>query len=111
MSATRASIAAAVNTVPGVKGYARRPAAPKVGDAYPIIGSFDRGRGLSFSRTWRLILWLGQDERQAETKLDQLLEPIAVALQPVAHVDAAIPFIVKTEGGDVFAVEFTARSE
>lgn len=111
MSATRASIAAAVNTVPGVKCYARRPLAPKVGDAYPILGSFERGRGLSFSRTWRLILWLGQDEKQAETKLDQLLEPVAVALQPVAHVDSAIPFIVKTEGGDVFAVEFTARSE
>jgi hypothetical protein len=111
MSATRASIAAAVSTVPGVKCHPRRPTSPQVGDAYPLIGSFDRGRGLSFSRTWRLILWLGQDEKEAEKKLDELLLPIAEALQPVAHVDGAIPFIVKTEGGDVFAVEFTARSE
>lgn len=111
MSATRESIAAAVSAVDGVTCYPRRPTAPKVGDAYPLLGSFDRGRGLSFTRTWRLIVWLGQDEKQAETKLDDLLEPIACALQEVAHVDAAIPFIVKTEGGDVFAVEFTARSE
>lgn len=111
MTATRASIAAALNTVDGVKGHPRRPTSPSIGDAYPLVGSFDRGRGLSFSRTWRIIVLLGGDEKKAEERLDQILMPVAEALTPVVYVEAAIPFIVKTEAGDTFAAEFTARSE
>lgn len=113
MNITRAEIAAALSTIPKVKGHERRPAALRKGDAYPLVGGLERGRGLTFSTTWRIILVLGGDERQADEMLEQLLPDIAVGLQEadVLYVTAATPFIVPTEAGDVYAAEITGRSD
>lgn len=113
MTATRETIAAALSNAPGIKGHARRPAALKRGDAYPLVGALIRGRGLSFGYSWRIVLILGGDERKADEMLPEALVDIAVALQEadVLYVDSAVPFIVPTEAGDIYAAEITGRGE
>lgn len=111
MTVTRESIAAALSLVEGVKGYAHPPKTRKTGDAYPLIGSLERGRGLSFGVVWRVILILGGDVVKADDLLEQLLPEIAVTLQEQdqLYVTAAVPFIVTTEAGDIYAAEITGR--
>lgn len=113
MNTTREDIAAALSTIAGIKGYARRPKALAPGTAYPLIGALIRGRGLSFGYSWRIVLILGGDERKADEMLEAQLPEIAVALQEadVLYVDSAVPFIVPTEAGDIYAAEITGRSD
>lgn len=113
MTATRETIAAALSTAPGIKGHKTRPKALSRGDAYPLVGALIRGRGLSFAYSWRIVLILGGDERKADDMLPDALVDIAVALQEadVLYVDSAVPFIVTTEAGDIYAAEITGRGE
>ena len=108
---TRAELAAQLTTVDGVTGYAKRPKIIKPGDAWPLFGSANRGPGLAFEATWRIIVVLGNDEAAAIDKAEALLPELAEAIEPVAYVDGAQPFAVPTQGGDLFALEITARSE
>jgi hypothetical protein len=108
---TRAELAAQLSTVEGVTGYAKRPSVLMPGDAYPLLGSANRGPGLAFEATWRVIVILSPDEGIALEKAETLLDALAEAIDPVAYVDAVTPFAVPTQGGELFALEITARSE
>ena len=108
---TRTAIAEALSTVTGVTGYPRRPNTLSAGDAYPLLDEITRGPGLFFAATWRVIVILGGDEFDAEARVDDLLPELAQALNPVAFVDSATPLAVKTNAGDLFAVQLIARSE
>ena len=110
-AATRAELAAQLSTVAGVTGYAKRPTILKPGDAWPLFGGMNRGPGLAFEVTWRVLVVLGKDEAAAIDKAEALLPELAEAIEPVAYVDGAQPFAVPTQGGDLFALEITARSE
>lgn len=111
MSATRESLAAALSTVPGLKGYADRPSSPRPGDCWPLIGGFIPGRGRTVATQWRLIVFLGGDERKAEALFTELFWPVSDALRSQAVVDSAEAFIYPTEAGQAFAAEFIARSD
>lgn len=109
---TRAEIAAALSTVPGVTGYVKRPNVVKAGSAWPLFQNAERGPGLSFLANWRVVVALGGDEADATEKLDELLVQIAVALDPVAFVGpAATPIQITTNAGDLYGIEILARSE
>ena len=108
---TRAELAAQLSTVDGVTGYAKRPKILKPGDAYPLLGSIGDRSGNMFQATWRLIVVLGNDEAKALDKAEALFPELADAIDPVAYVDGAEPFAVPTQGGELFALEITARSE
>lgn len=113
MNVSRADIAAALSLVEGVKGHVHRPKSPTRGDAWPLVGSLERGRGLTFSRVWRIVLLLGGDPTKADDLLEQLLPEIAITLQEqdVLFVTTAVPFIVTTEAGDIYAAEITGRGD
>lgn len=110
-TATRASLAAVLTTVPGITGYVHRPNLLKAGDAFAMLTSADRGPGDAFSATWSVVVILGGDEYAVQEKLDLLLPDLVQAIDPVAFVDQATPAIYKTEAGDMFGVDITARSE
>lgn len=108
---TRAEIAAQLSTVTGVQGYEKRPNVITPGDAWALLNSADRGPGLAFGATWRIIVILGGDEVTAIDQTDVLLPELAEALDPVAYVDTVIPVAFATSGGDLYALEITARSD
>ncbi|GAB3812099.1 hypothetical protein [Kribbella italica] len=111
MITTRKSIADALSTVPGIKGYAKKPKVTKAGDAWPLINELTRGPALVFQTTWRIAVTIGSDEGSAIDKFDTLIPEVTQALQEVVYVDSARPIAVPTEAGDLYGVELIARSE
>lgn len=109
MNIDRAAIAAALSTVPKVKGYSYRPTTRKIGDAWPLIDGINRYQGLMFIPAWKVVMWLGQDEKKADEFLELVAVPVARALQSadVLYVNSIQPVILPTEAGDVFGAEFT----
>lgn len=110
-TATRLALKDVLSTVPGVTGYEHRPNLLKAGDAFALLASANRGPGRAFEATWTVVVMLGGDEYAAQEKLDLLLPDLVQAIDPVAFVDQATPAIYKTEAGEMFAVDITARSE
>lgn len=111
MSTTRATIAAALSTVPGLKGHETKPTTIRVGDCWPLINGFIRGRGRTVAAQWRIVMFLGQDELKAEEMFGSMFWPVADALRSLAVVDDAEAFMFPTEAGQAFAAAFIARSE
>lgn len=111
ISATRTAIADALSTVPGVTGYARRPAVWVAGDAVVLVERLDHTLGVAWQATWRIVLLLSGDEGVSMEQLDELLPVISAALQPVVYVDSATPELISTDSGDMTGVIFQARSE
>ncbi len=106
----RDDIAEALSTADGVTGYAYRPTATKPGDAWPLSGPWERSEGLTFIRTWRVMVLLPQDDRAASDWADDHVEALVDALLPVGFVDR-IEFVPSAaEGGDQFALQITMRS-
>lgn len=109
--AKRAEFATALSTVDDVTGYAYRPATPKTGDAWPLLGPLERDDGLAFMVTWRVIVLLPSDERDASAFIDAHFEDLVDALEPIAFVDGATPVGRPAEAGSEYALEITTRSE
>lgn len=108
----RAEIAAALATVPDVRGYAYRPATPKAGDAWVLLGALERGPGSVFGTTWRVRVHLPQEERAASVWTDAHMDALYDALKPCAFVDRIEPIMLPVAGaGEMYALEFTMRSE
>lgn len=110
-TATRQRLAYALSDIEGVTGYERRPDVMGLGDAWPLLRLAERGPGDAFSGQWAIILILGGDEYVAQEKLDELLPLIVDAIDPVAHVQQAIPLVVATDAGDLHACEIRVESE
>lgn len=107
----RASIAAALSTVEGLEGHAKRPDVLGAGVAYPLVDTLLRGPGSAFQTRWRVLVILGGDEFDAMDQLDALVPAVCDAVSEVLYVDSVRPIAVPTEAGDLFAAEFIARSE
>lgn len=107
----RQAIATALSTVEGVKGYPKRPKTTKVGDGWPLLGALERGPGMSFAATWRVLVQLPSDELAASDWIDTRHEDLADALEPVGYVDRIEPVAIATEAGDKLGVQITIRSE
>lgn len=107
---TRASLAAALDTADGVRGYARRPAAPKVGDAWPNLAGLERGPGQTLLTSWVVHLVLGTDEATAVDLGDAAAEAVFDALEVVAFVDSLTYVTLQQQNaGDVIALEIRVR--
>lgn len=109
---TRDEIAAALSTVEGITGYARRPAASKAGDAWPLWRSGERADGYAYTHTWVIVIVLpGTDEATADAFVDARLDDIDDALRAVLFVDGVAPARLESDGGDILALQITGRTE
>lgn len=108
---TRTAIAAALTGVDGITGYARRPRAPKTGDAWPLWRGSQRDGGVAFVETWAVVIALAGDEQAAEEFADARGEELEDALHPVLFVDTYAPAVVGTDAGDSNALMITGRTE
>jgi len=107
----RDEIAAALSTVTGVHGYAYRPAVPRSGDAWPLLGPLTRAAGMAFEVTWRVLVVLPSDERAASQWVDANYEAVVDALEPIGFVDQVEPVLLSTSAGDQQALQITMRGE
>lgn len=107
----RAAIAAALSTVTGVKGYLYRQTTPRPGDAWPLLSALDRAEGLAFEVTWRVLVFLPQDERGASDWIDGHHEQLVDGLEPVGFVDRIEPVALAANTGDQYALQITMRGE
>ena len=107
----RAEIAAALSNVADVTGYPRRPTTPNVGDAWPLLGPWNRADGDAGVQTWLIRVFVPQDEYAASEWWDQHWPAIYFALEPVGFVDASIPVSWSASGGDQIGFEITMRAE
>lgn len=82
----RAPIAAALSEVPGVKGYAYRPRAPKTGDGWPRwMGVEILSTGTSVT-AWQVIVLVPTDEAAQETWIGERLQAFVDALSDIVWV-------------------------
>lgn len=107
----RAAIAEALTGVTGVRGYQFRPTAPRPGDAWPLLGSLEHAAGMAFMVTWRVLVFLPQDERAASDWTDTNYEALVDALMPVAFVDRIEPAVMSANGSDQYVLQITMRAE
>ena len=108
---TRAEIAVALTSVNGVKGYLYRPTTAKPGDAWPLLVSYDRADGFAFYVSWRVQIMLPADARAASDWIDQHVEALVTALQPVMYVDRLEPVGINADGSGQPFLEVSGRSE
>jgi hypothetical protein len=108
----RDEFSAALSTVVGVRGYARRPSTIKSGDGWPMWDGSERSSGDSwFSQRWRVLVALPGDEDAASTWVDEHWDDLFDALQPVAYIDEFRPAQLPVAGAPTFALEILMRSE
>lgn len=107
----RQQVAAALGTVPDVRGHSQRPSTVAEGDAWPLLGPFDRAQGTAFLATWRVRVILPQDEDAASAWLDVHWPALFYALSPHAFVQRGLPVMIPASGGDLYALEITLIAE
>lgn len=113
LAATRAAIAAAAADVDDVTGYPARPAVPRPGDAWVMWAGAERDAGFLFVHTWRLIVVLAADEHTADAMNEEWSQALASAVEDAGamYVDAIAPTVLATQGGDLYALTLTGRTE
>jgi hypothetical protein len=110
---TRNAIAAAMGSVPGIKGYAHRPNGPRAGDAWPQWGGGQRDdQSVGFLETWRVMVVTDQGAAyDADQFLDEKGDAVLAALATILFVDSYAPAKLETETGDMYALMITGRTE
>jgi hypothetical protein len=108
---TRVAIAAALDTVQGLTGTPRRPKLVTAGAAWPQWGGSERADGGAFLVTWNILVVLPAQEQDADEFVDDRLDDLYDAIQPVAHITGYQPAQLQTSEGDLYALMITARSE
>lgn len=110
---TRAEIAAALDTVPGIRGYLRQPATLKPGAAWPQwAGGVRDDETPGFLETWRVTVVCDQGSSDAaDAFLDSHGDALLAALAPAMFVDSYAPARLDTEAGPLYALVITGRSE
>ncbi len=110
LSDSRQLIADALTTVTDVTGSTRRSRTMNTGDAWPLIDFMERGPGLDFNTSWKIVVVLPKDEHSAMDWFERLLaaktdsgedkyEPITEALEQIGYVEGIEPGILDTEAG------------
>lgn len=86
MAGKRAEIAAAVSTVPGVRGYTSRPSASTTGDAWPRWAASERDETSGqFASVWHLLVQLPAGDTDADLWVDEHRDALWDALTLVAY--------------------------
>ena len=107
----RLNVATALNAVPDVTGHRFRPAAPAIGDGWPLFASMERAAGTAFLATWRVRVALPSDEESASTWMDGHWDALYYALEPLGFVQRMLPTLLPTSSGDLYALEITMITE
>jgi len=108
----RLELAESLSTIEDVTGYEYRPRVIKPGDAWPLIARYDFVEGQSvLQATWHVFVALPSDERVASDWIDRMVCEVPEALRDAVFVDTIEPVTIQTSGGDLFALQITARSE
>ncbi len=90
--AARPLLAAALSEVPGVKGYAYRPRAARVGDAWPKwMGAVTHDAPGAFTQAWQIIILLPADDAGQEDWISARMDALIDALSPVVWVEQVTP--------------------
>lgn len=111
---TRAALAAAMSTVDGVTGYARRALvpAPKPGDGWVLWQGMRRDAGAAFVNAWAVVIALSGDEVQADAWIEAHVDDLYDALEPVMFIDSFEPAVTPLTGNsEALALMITGRSE
>jgi hypothetical protein len=113
LNGKRAEFVAALTTVDGVTGYAKRPTVPRAGDAWPSWRGAERDDTQQFVHTWSVAVVLPTDETAANDWIDDHAEEIQDALLQggVAYTDGFDPANLGTDQSPVFGLLFSTRSE
>lgn len=110
-TATRIALKDKLSTIAGVTGFEFRPGTLKAGAAWPLFEVAERGPGNAFAYTWRVVLFLGGDEKYAQQFLDDRLPEIVDALEPDAFVEQARVISFLVAGNEIHSLEIRVRSE
>lgn len=108
----REDVATALSGVDDVTGYAKRPSAPKTGDAWTLLGGLERDAGdPGFTVTWVVLILLPPDEVIANDWIDNHAQDIFDALQPLAYVERFTPVALQVNNSEHKALQIEMRSE
>lgn len=111
---TRAALAAAMSTVDGVTGYARRALvpAPAPGDGWVLWRGGVRSEGWAYQHTWAVVIALPGDEVTADAWIEAHIDALMDALEPVMFVESFTPAVTPIAGqNEALALMITGRSE
>lgn len=110
---TRQDIADALSTVAGIHGYAARPSTLSEGDGWPQWRGGVPRRG-AVENTWAVLIVVPQaDDVTADAFADSHGAALIEALETrdVLAVDSIAPAEIATEGGPIYALMISGRSE
>jgi len=107
----RTALAAAMDGVTDVNGHDRRPAAPRLGDAWPFLERFDVEQGLVLRPTWKVIVLLPQDEFKASEWMDDHLALIFAALRGPGWAESAEPALMRVGRTDAYVLEISLKMD
>src|SRR5690349_8798305 len=111
-AATRQAIATALSTVTGVTGYARRPSVLTEGVGWPQWAGSAYAGGHMYTWLWNILIVLpSADDSTADEFADEHEDQLLEALRPVLFIDETKPAKIDTEGGPVYALLLTGRSD
>lgn len=111
ITSTRATLAAALNTVDGITGHEYRPTVLGPGDAWPYLAAVDRAVASAWEATWSVWVVLSPDERQSSVLTDTLLPDLVEALDEVAYTEQVELVQFDSGAGDLFALRIRCRGE
>ncbi|MBQ1042368.1 hypothetical protein KBX03_07600 [Micromonospora sp. C72] len=111
LTGDRQDIANALSTVTGVTGYAYRPTTPKMGDAWPLLSSLENVGSATFEITWRVLVFLPQNEQASSEWIDSHVDALVDALLPIGYVDRIEPIALSGSAGDQYVLQLTMRGE
>lgn len=107
----RQRLADAASTAAGVRGAVKRPTTPRAGDAWPLWDGAERSTGGAFMLSYRVRVFLPQDEVAASEWIDDHMDALYDALEPVAYVESFRPVSIAANGGEQYALDIVVRSE
>lgn len=111
LTGDRDAIAQALSTVDDVTGYAYRPTTPRPGDAWPLLSGLERDQGFTFMVTWRVLVFLPQDEVDASKWIDAHFESLVEALEPKGFVESLVPVNLGADSQQQYGLQITMRGE
>ncbi|MFJ8685058.1 hypothetical protein [Micromonospora wenchangensis] len=110
LATARAAVANTLDGVEGVNGHTYRPAAPRVGDAWPILPTLELEEGLVWRPTWHVCVFLPQDERAAAMWLDTHFAALVAALRTGdLFAESADLGLITVSGSDQAVLVVTTR--
>lgn len=114
LTSKRVAFQSALESVDGVRGFARRPASPRAGDAWVLLASGERDQPSGqFMMGWSVVLYLPQEFGAADAWLDDHLDAIVDAIEGngVAYVDGFAPANLGDDNNPINGLMLTTRSE